>query len=74
LDEPPERSAASAAAQPEDAGDIANVLPARLTRATARPAGSSRTRKLRRLIAGLIPTADGPMNPQMRQALTEGKH
>jgi conjugative relaxase-like TrwC/TraI family protein len=55
----------------EDASDIASVLHARLTRATSRPAGSGRTRKPPRLIAGLIPTADGPMNPDMRQALTE---
>lgn len=55
----------------EDAADIASVLHARLARATSRPAGSGRTRKPPRLIAGLIPTADGPMNPDMRQALTE---
>ncbi|MFT8538129.1 hypothetical protein [Bifidobacterium aquikefiri] len=30
-----------------------------------------RTRKPPRLIAGLIPTASGPMSPDMRQALTE---
>jgi hypothetical protein len=55
----------------EDADDIASVLHARLARATVLPAGSGRTRKPPRLIAGLIPAADGPMNPQMRQALTE---
>jgi hypothetical protein len=55
----------------EDASDIASVLHARLARATNRPAGSGRTRKPPRLIAGLIPSADGPMDPDMRQALTE---
>jgi hypothetical protein len=55
----------------EDADDIASVLHARLARATSRPAGSGRTRRPPRLIVGLIPIADGPMNPQMRQALTE---
>jgi conjugative relaxase-like TrwC/TraI family protein len=55
----------------EDADDIASVLNDRLTRATSRPAGSGRTRKPPHLIVGLIPTADGPMNPDMRQALDE---
>jgi conjugative relaxase-like TrwC/TraI family protein len=55
----------------EDADDIASVLHARLARATTRPAGSGRTRKPPSLIAGLIPTANGPMSPGMRQALTE---
>lgn len=55
----------------EDADDIASVLHARLAKATARPAGSGRTRKQPRLIAGLIPHADGTMSPEMRQALNE---
>lgn len=55
----------------EDADDIASVLHARLTRATSRPVGSGRTRRPPRLIAGLIPAANGPMNPEMRQALAE---
>jgi hypothetical protein len=55
----------------EDADDIASVLHARLARATTRPVGSGRTRKPPRLIAGLIPTASGPMDPEMRQALAE---
>lgn len=55
----------------EDADDIASVLHARLARATSRPAGSGRTRKPTRLIVGLIPAADGPMDPEMRQALDE---
>ena len=55
----------------EDADDIASVLHARVARATARPAGSGRTRKPPRLIAGLIPHAGGQMTDDMRQALHE---
>ena len=55
----------------EDADDIASVLHHRLARATARPAKSGRTRKAPRLIAGLIPSADGPMADDMRHALDE---
>ena len=55
----------------EDADDIASVLHARLAKATVRPAGSGRARKQPRLIAGLIPHADGAMSPEMRQALNE---
>jgi hypothetical protein len=54
-----------------DADDIASMLHHRLARATARPAGSGRTRKAPRLIAGLIPEATGPMSAEMRKALTE---
>ncbi len=54
-----------------DADDIAAVLHFRVARATARPAGSGRTRKAPRLIAGLIPEATGAMPPEMRQALIE---
>ena len=54
-----------------DADDIFAVLHYRVARATARPAGSGRTRKEPRLIAGLIPSADGPMTGDMRQALDE---
>ena len=54
-----------------DADDIASVLHYRVAHATARPAGSGRTRKAPRLIAGLIPAADGPMTHDMRQALDE---
>ncbi|WP_422936716.1 MobF family relaxase [Sinomonas sp. P47F7] len=54
-----------------DADDIAAVLHHRFARATARPAGSGRTRKAPRLIAGLIPEATGSMSPEMRQALHE---
>jgi conjugative relaxase-like TrwC/TraI family protein len=55
----------------EDVDDIASVLHHRVVRATARPAGSGRTRKAPRLIAGLIPSADGPMTDDMRHALDE---
>ncbi len=54
-----------------DADDIASVLHYRVARATAHPAGSGRTRKTPRLIAGLIPSADGPMTGDMRHALDE---
>ncbi|WP_343926893.1 MobF family relaxase [Brachybacterium sacelli] len=55
----------------DDADDIASVLHYRVAGATARPAGSGRTRKAPRLIAGLIPSADGPMAGDMRHALDE---
>ena len=54
-----------------DADDIASVLHYRVARATTRPAGSGRTRKTPRLIAGLIPAADGPITHDMRHALDE---
>ncbi|WP_150463014.1 MobF family relaxase [Nesterenkonia ebinurensis] len=54
-----------------DADDIASVLHHRVARATARPAGSGRTRRTPRLIAGLVPYADGPMSADMRQGLEE---
>lgn len=54
-----------------DTEDIAAVLHYRVAAATARPAGSGRTRRAPRLIAGLIPEATGPMSLDMRQALTE---
>jgi conjugative relaxase-like TrwC/TraI family protein len=54
-----------------DADDIASVLHHRLTRATARPAGSGRTRKTPRLIAGLIPEVAGEMSAEMQTALSE---
>lgn len=55
----------------DDADDIAAVLHYRVARASAQPAGSGRTRKAPRLIAGLIPHADGPMSTEMRDALNE---
>lgn len=54
-----------------DADDIATVLHYRVERATARPAGSGRTRKPPRLIAGLIPQAHGLVDAEMRTALNE---
>ncbi|WP_341361331.1 MobF family relaxase [Georgenia sp. M64] len=54
-----------------DADDIASVLHHRLARATARPAGSGRTRKAPQLIAGLIPEATGEMSAEMQSALSE---
>ncbi|WP_417556577.1 MobF family relaxase [Microbacterium sp.] len=54
-----------------DADDIAAVLHYRLARATQRPAGSGRTRKTPRLIAGLVPEATGAMSVEFRHALTE---
>lgn len=55
----------------DDADDLASVLHHRIERATARPAGSGRVRKAPRLIAGLIPEANGQMAPEMRQAVDE---
>ena len=55
----------------DDADDIASVLHHRVARVTARPAGSGRTRKAPRLIAGLIPEAQGSVTGDMRQALEE---
>jgi conjugative relaxase-like TrwC/TraI family protein len=54
-----------------DADDIAAVLHYRVERAAARPAGSGRTRKPPRLIAGLIPQAHGVIDTEMRTALDE---
>ena len=54
-----------------DADDIAAVLHYRVERATARPAGSGRTRKPSRLIAGLLPRAHGVLDAEMRAALDE---
>src|SRR5699024_1654304 len=56
----------------DDADDIASVLHHRVTRATARPAGSGRTRTAPRLIAGLVPAARGPMTADLRHALDDG--
>ncbi|MGO3778002.1 MAG: MobF family relaxase [Canibacter sp.] len=54
-----------------DADDIAAVLRHRVAAATARAAGSGRSRKAPRLIAGLIPEATGTMSDEMRIALEE---
>ncbi|QQT70815.1 hypothetical protein I6I57_08230 [Brevibacterium casei] len=55
----------------DDADDVAAVLHHRVAMATARPAGSGRTRKTPRLIADLVPEATGTMNDDMRQSLNE---
>ena len=55
----------------DDADDVAAVLHHRVAMATARPAGSGRTRKTPRLIVGLIPEATGTMDDDMRQSLNE---
>ena len=52
-----------------DADDIASVLRYWVARATARLAGSGRTRKAPQLITGLMASADGPMTDDMRPAL-----
>lgn len=54
-----------------DADDIAAVLRHRVATATARPAGSGRSKKSARLIAGLIPEATGTMSEEMKRALAE---
>ncbi len=55
----------------DDADDIAAVLRHRLASVTARAAGSGRSRKAPRLIAGLIPEATGTMSDEMKKALEE---
>ena len=54
----------------EDAEDIGAVLLSRIQHATSRPKRGNRGRPPR-LIAGLIPVADGPMDEEMARALTE---
>lgn len=54
-----------------DADDIAAVLRHRVAAATARPAGSGRSKQPARLIAGLIPEAMGAMTEEMQRALLE---
>jgi hypothetical protein len=56
-----------------DADDIGAVLRQRLQRASATRTGSSRGRAAPRLIAGLIPEANGEMTSDMRAALDERK-
>lgn len=55
-----------------DADDVAAVLRHRLRLATS-DAGSRRSRRPARLIAGLIPEPIGPMAPDMRKAIDERK-
>lgn len=55
----------------DDADDVAAVLRHRVAAATARPAGSGRSRVSPRFIAGLMPEASGIMSSEMQRALTE---
>lgn len=55
----------------DDADDIAAVLHYRVERATARPAGSGRTRKRSRLVAGPIPQAHGVIDAELWAAFDE---
>lgn len=55
----------------DDADDIAAVLHWRLIVTTQRPGRTSHHAHTPRLIAGLIPVADGITSPDMRQALTD---
>ena len=55
----------------EDAQDVASVLRARIASAVARDVGSGRSRRIPRMVAGLIPRAIGPMDADMRRALVE---
>ena len=54
-----------------DAEDIASVLHYRISRATAQPAGSGRSRRAPDLIAGLVPQARGAMTDELRNALDQ---
>ncbi|WP_411720073.1 MobF family relaxase [Mycetocola sp.] len=55
----------------DDAQDVAAVLHARIASVTAREAGVGRSRLKPRLVVGLIPSATGPMDPDMHRALVE---
>lgn len=54
-----------------DAVDVGAVLISRIHHAAPQPRRIGRKRVTPRLIAGLIPIADGPMTDEMRQALDE---
>lgn len=55
----------------DDAQDIAAVLRTRIMRAVAQDGGAGRARRTPQLIAGLIPTAVGPMDADLARALVE---
>ncbi|MCI4660175.1 MobF family relaxase [Cryobacterium zhongshanensis] len=55
----------------EDAQDVAAILRTRVASATARDSGAGRSRRIPRLVAGLIPKAIGPMDAASRRALDE---
>jgi hypothetical protein len=56
----------------EDADDIGAVLISRVRQATLGSRSGTRCRP--KLIAGLVPVADGPMPPEMRRSLVERQH
>ncbi|WP_404442831.1 hypothetical protein LG315_08345 [Microbacterium marinum] len=58
----------------DDAQDVAGVLHERLERVLAQPSSGSSRGRGHRLIAGLIPTAMGEMDAEMRRALDERAH
>lgn len=58
----------------EDAQDAAAVLHERLERVVAQPSSGNSRGSGHRLIAGLIPTAMGEMDSEMRRALDERAH
>lgn len=55
----------------DDAQDVAAVVHERIASEIARVAGAGRTRRTPRLVVGLIPSATGPMDADMRRALIE---
>jgi hypothetical protein len=55
----------------DEAQDVAAVLRDRVVSAIARDSGAGRSRRKLRLVAGLIPRAVGPMDPDMSRALIE---
>ncbi|WP_354500795.1 MobF family relaxase [Mycetocola sp. 2940] len=55
----------------DDAQDVAAVVHDRIASEIARVAGAGRTRPTPRLVVGLIPSATGPMDADMRRALIE---
>jgi hypothetical protein len=55
----------------DDVKDLAAVLHSRIASAIARDAGAGRRGREPAMVAGLIPPALGPMEPEMRRALDE---
>jgi conjugative relaxase-like TrwC/TraI family protein len=55
----------------DDVQDVAAVVHERIAREIARVAGAGRTRRTPLLVVGLIPSATGPMDADMRRALIE---
>ncbi|TDW28915.1 AAA domain-containing protein [Cryobacterium psychrophilum] len=71
LDIPSVLSRVVAARGLEDAQDIAAVLRVRVAAVVSRDSGAGRSRRVPRLVAGLIPRAIGPMDAAMSRALVE---